>query len=62
MWILISNKTPLLNLLVKLLLRHFQAMAFGIYLVDSDSVNVYKLENKRKINIGRIDKILKVRR
>jgi len=35
-------------------------MGFGIFLMDSKEVNVNRLDNKKKINFTKIDKILKV--
>lgn len=35
-------------------------MGFGIFLMDSKEVNVNRLDSKKKINITKIDKILKV--
>ena len=35
-------------------------MSFSIFLMDGNEVNVNKLDGKRKINFGHVDKILKV--
>lgn len=38
----------------------FQVMAFGLFLIDSKDISIYKMDAKKKINIGKIDRILKV--
>jgi len=35
-------------------------MGFGLFLLDGKEVSIYKLENRRKINLTKIDKIFKV--
>jgi len=35
-------------------------MGFGLFLLDGKEVSIYKLENRRKINLKEIDKIFKV--
>jgi len=37
-----------------------QVMGFGLFLLDGKEVSIYKLENRRKINLTKIDKIFKV--
>ena len=34
-------------------------MGFSMFLVDSELVNINKLEGRRKLNLGKIDKIFK---
>ena len=41
--------------------RSIQVMGFGLFLLDGKEVSIYKLENRRKINLTKIDKIFKVR-
>ncbi len=38
-----------------------QVMGFGLFLMDGKEVNINRLDGKRKINLGKIDKILKVK-
>lgn len=35
-------------------------MGFGLYLMDGNSSNIYKLDAKKRINLTRIDKFFKV--
>jgi len=35
-------------------------MGFGLFLLDGKEVSIYKLENRRKISLTKIDKIFKV--
>lgn len=37
-----------------------KVMGFGLFLVDSDTCNINKLDQKKKIRIDKIDKIFKV--
>lgn len=38
-----------------------QVMAFGMFLMDTkEGPNIYKMDAKRRINISKIDRILKV--
>lgn len=39
-----------------------QVMGFGLYLMDGNSSNIYKLDTKKRINLTKIDKFFKVRR
>lgn len=39
-----------------------QVMGFGLYLMDGNSSNIYKLDAKKRINLSKIDKFFKVRR
>ncbi|XP_033631530.1 cytoplasmic FMR1-interacting protein 1-like isoform X1 [Asterias rubens] len=36
-----------------------KVLAFGLFLLDSKEINIYKLDQKKRININRIDKIFK---
>lgn len=36
-------------------------MGFGLYLMDGNSSNIYKLDAKKRINLTKIDKFFKVR-
>lgn len=36
-----------------------KVMAFGLFLIDSKDISIYKMDAKKKINIGKIDRILK---
>lgn len=38
-----------------------QVMGFGLYLMDGNVSNIYKLDAKKRINLGKIDKFFKVR-
>lgn len=38
-----------------------KVMGFGLFLIDSDSCNINKLDQKKKIRIDKIDKIFRVR-
>ena len=38
----------------------FQVMAFGLFMMDNKDNPIYKMDQKKRINIGKIDKILKV--
>lgn len=35
-------------------------MGFGLYLMDGNVSNIYKLDAKKRINLGKIDKFFKV--
>lgn len=35
-------------------------MGFGLYLIDGNNGNIYKLDAKKKINLSKIDKFFKV--
>lgn len=37
-------------------------MGFGLYLMDGNSSNIYKLDAKKRINLTKIDKFFKVQR
>lgn len=37
-----------------------QAVGFGVVLMDSKTSNIYKLDNKKKISVSRIDRAFKV--
>lgn len=37
-----------------------QVMGFGLYLMDGNSSNIYKLDAKKRINLTKIDKFFKV--
>uniref|UniRef100_A0A4W5NAG1 Cytoplasmic FMR1 interacting protein 2 n=1 Tax=Hucho hucho TaxID=62062 RepID=A0A4W5NAG1_9TELE len=39
---------------------YFQVMGFGLYLMDGNVSNIYKLDAKKRINLGKIDKFFKV--
>ena len=41
-------------------LIYFQVIGFGLHLIDSNEVNINKLEGKKKINLSKIDKIFRV--
>lgn len=43
-------------------LTESQVMGFGLYLMDGNSSNIYKLDTKKRINLTKIDKFFKVRR
>lgn len=38
-----------------------QVMGFGLYLMDGNVSNIYKLDAKKRINLSKIDKFFKVR-
>ena len=39
----------------------FQVMAFGLFMMDLEKgSNIYRMNEKKRINLGKIDKILKV--
>uniref|UniRef100_A0A7N6B8H5 Cytoplasmic FMR1-interacting protein n=1 Tax=Anabas testudineus TaxID=64144 RepID=A0A7N6B8H5_ANATE len=38
---------------------YFQVMGFGLYLMDGNSSNIYKLDAKKRINLTKIDKFFK---
>lgn len=38
----------------------FQVMGFGLYLMDGNVSNIYKLDAKKRINLSKIDKFFKV--
>lgn len=41
---------------------HFpQVMGFGLFLMDNEACNINKLDQKKKLNLGKIDRIFKVR-
>lgn len=42
-------------------LLYKQVMGFGLYLMDGNSSNIYKLDAKKRINLTKIDKFFKVR-
>lgn len=44
-----------------LFLTSSQVMGFGLYLMDGNSSNIYKLDAKKRINLTKIDKFFKVR-
>lgn len=35
-------------------------MAFGLFMMDNTDNSIYKMDQKRKLSISKIDKILKV--
>ena len=37
-------------------------MAFGLFMMDNADNSIYKMDQKKKLNISKIDKILKVNR
>ena len=37
-----------------------QVMGFGLYLMDGNVSNIYKLDAKKRINLSKIDKFFKV--
>ena len=37
-----------------------QVMGFGLFLMDGKEININRLDGKRKINLGKIDRIFKV--
>lgn len=37
-----------------------QVMAFGLFLMDNKENSIYKMESKKRLNLSKIDKILKV--
>lgn len=39
----------------------FQVMGFGLYLMDGNVSNIYKLDAKKRINLSKIDKFFKVK-
>jgi len=39
---------------------YYQVMAFGLFMMDNQNNSIYKMDQKKRINISRIDKILKV--
>lgn len=39
----------------------WQVMGFGLYLMDGNVSNIYKLDAKKRINLSKIDKFFKVR-
>uniref|UniRef100_A0A8C7PPJ7 Cytoplasmic FMR1 interacting protein 2 n=1 Tax=Oncorhynchus mykiss TaxID=8022 RepID=A0A8C7PPJ7_ONCMY len=39
---------------------YFQVMGFGLYLMDGNVSNIYKLDAKKRINLGKIDKFFKL--
>lgn len=43
-----------------LFITTFQVMGFGLYLMDGNSSNIYKLDAKKRINLTKIDKFFKV--
>lgn len=45
----------------KLPLSVCQVMGFGLYLMDGNVSNIYKLDAKKRINLSKIDKFFKVR-
>lgn len=40
----------------------FQVMGFGLYLMDGNVSNIYKLDAKKRINLSKIDKFFKVKK
>uniref|UniRef100_A0A674IN09 Cytoplasmic FMR1 interacting protein 2 n=1 Tax=Terrapene triunguis TaxID=2587831 RepID=A0A674IN09_9SAUR len=38
---------------------YFQVMGFGLYLMDGNVSNIYKLDTKKRINLSKIDKFFK---
>lgn len=38
----------------------FQVMAFGLFLMDNKENSIYKMDGKKRINLTKIDRILKV--
>jgi len=36
-------------------------MAFGLFMMDNPNNSIYKMDQKKRISISKIDKILKVR-
>lgn len=37
-----------------------QVMGFGLFLMDNELCNINKLDQKKKLNLGKIDRIFKV--
>uniref|UniRef100_A0A4W3H9N6 Cytoplasmic FMR1 interacting protein 2 n=1 Tax=Callorhinchus milii TaxID=7868 RepID=A0A4W3H9N6_CALMI len=48
---------PEVNKLMKFM--YFQVMGFGLYLMDGNVSNIYKLDAKRRINLSKIDKFFR---
>uniref|UniRef100_A0A8C9TDR9 Cytoplasmic FMR1 interacting protein 2 n=1 Tax=Scleropages formosus TaxID=113540 RepID=A0A8C9TDR9_SCLFO len=48
---------PEVNKLMKFM--YFQVMGFGLYLMDGNVSNIYKLDAKKRINLSKIDKFFK---
>ena len=42
-------------------LFHHQVLGFGLFLLDGKDMSINKLDGKRKLNLGKIDRIFKVR-
>lgn len=43
-----------------LLLLLFKVMGFGLFLMDNELCNINKLDQKKKLNLNKIDRIFKV--
>ena len=54
-----KSKTHNQNLYYICIIRT-QAVGFGVVLMDSKTSNIYKLDNKKKISVTRIDRAFKV--
>ena len=39
---------------------YFQVMAFGLFMMDNKENSIYKMDQRKRVNIAKIDKILKV--
>ena len=39
---------------------YLQVMAFGLFMMDNKENSIYKMEQRKRVNIAKIDKILKV--
>ncbi len=57
-----SKRLPaaLLTVMSVLHVTTSQVMGFGLYLMDGNSSNIYKLDAKKRINLTKIDKFFKV--
>lgn len=59
--LMLHNALKPLAVMDFLFITTFQVMGFGLYLMDGNSSNIYKLDAKKRINLTKIDKFFKVR-
>lgn len=57
-WLLTSPFSPVSNECLPFV---WQVMGFGLYLMDGNVSNIYKLDAKKRINLSKIDKFFKVK-
>ena len=58
----INDCKVLFGKFIKRSIVYLQVMAFGLFMMDNKENSIYKMEQRKRVNIAKIDKILKVSR